>query len=86
MPLHRQARPRDTDTTDVYATRAMDAVIPKHRVPREGLRPDVALQLVVDELMLDGNARQNLATFCQTWFDDGIHKLMDLSLDKNMID
>jgi len=46
----------------------------------------VALQLVVDELMLDGNARQNLATFCQTWFDDGIHKLMDLSLDKNMID
>lgn len=86
MPLHRQVRPRDSDTTDVYATRAMDAVIPKHRVPREGLRPDVALQLVVDELMLDGNARQNLATFCQTWFDDGIHKLMDLSLDKNMID
>ena len=41
---------------------------------------------VADELMLDGNARQNLATFCQTWFDDGIHKLMDLSLDKNMID
>ena len=52
----------------------------------EGLRPDVAFQFVVDELMLDGNARQNLATFCQTWFDDGIHRLMDLSLDKNMID
>ena len=86
MPLHRPVRPRDSATTDVYATRAMDATIPKHRVPREGLRPDVALQLVVDELMLDGNARQNLATFCQTWFDDGIHKLMDLSLDKNMID
>jgi glutamate decarboxylase len=86
MPLHRQVLPRDSDATDVYATRAMDATVPKHRVPAEGLRPDVALQLVVDELMLDGNARQNLATFCQTWFDDGIHKLMDLSLDKNMID
>ena len=86
MPLHRQVHPRDSETTDVYATRAMDATIPKHRMPAEGLRPDVALQLVVDELMLDGNARQNLATFCQTWFDDGIHKLMDLSLDKNMID
>jgi len=36
--------------------------------------------------MLDGNARQNLATFCQTWFDDEIHKLMDQSIDKNMID
>ncbi len=86
MPLHRQVHPSDSDETDVYATRAMDATIPKHRVPPEGLRPDIALQLVVDELMLDGNARQNLATFCQTWFDDGIHKLMDLSLDKNMID
>jgi glutamate decarboxylase len=64
----------------------MDETIPKHRVPARSLRPDVAYQLVADELMLDGNARQNLATFCQTWFDDGIHKLMDLSLDKNMID
>ena len=86
MPLHRQKRPRDTPETDVYATRAMEATIPKHRIPADGLRPDVALQLVVDELMLDGNARQNLATFCQTWFDDAIHRLMDLSLDKNMID
>ena len=86
MPLHRQKHPRDTPETDVYATRAMEATIPKHRIPADGLRPDVALQLVVDELMLDGNARQNLATFCQTWFDDAIHRLMDLSLDKNMID
>ena len=55
-------------------------------MPAEGLRPDVAFHLVNDELMLDGNARQNLATFCQTWFDDEVHKLMDLSIDKNMID
>ncbi|WP_222424292.1 glutamate decarboxylase, partial [Yersinia massiliensis] len=39
-----------------------------------------------DELMLDGNSRQNLATFCQTWVDDEIRELMDLSIDKNMID
>jgi glutamate decarboxylase len=85
VPLHLRKQ-RDSATTDVYATRAMDATIPKHRFPADGLRPDVALQLLVDELMLDGNARQNLATFCQTWFDEGIHKLMDLSIDKNMID
>lgn len=36
--------------------------------------------------MLDGNARQNLATFCQTWVDDEIGQLMALSIDKNMID
>lgn len=86
MPLHKQRHPADGSAEDTYATRAMDRAIPKHRIPPDGLRPDVALQLVTDELMFDGNARQNLATFCQTWFDDGIHKLMDLSLDKNMID
>jgi len=36
--------------------------------------------------MMDGNARQNLATFCQTWLDPEIHKLMDECIDKNMID
>jgi glutamate decarboxylase len=86
VPLHPRQHFGDDATTDTYATRAMDATVPKHRIPQEGLRPDVALQLVTDELLLDGNARQNLATFCQTWFDDGIHRLMDLSLDKNMID
>ena len=39
-----------------------------------------------DELFLDGNARQNLSTFCQTWLDPEVHELMDLSIDKNMID
>jgi len=86
MPLHQPKHHRDADSSDVYATRAMDATVPKHHIPKSGLRPDVALQLVEDELMFDGNARQNLATFCQTWFDDGIIKLMNLSLDKNMID
>ncbi|MCK7579716.1 MAG: hypothetical protein MZV65_31155 [Chromatiales bacterium] len=31
------------------------------------MRADVAYQIISDELFLDGNARQNLATFCQTW-------------------
>jgi len=35
---------------------------------------------------MDGNSRQNLATFCSTWVDSEVHKLMDASLDKNMID
>ena len=42
--------------------------------------------MVSDELMLDGNARQNLATFCQTWEEPEVHRLMELSIDKNMID
>ncbi len=42
--------------------------------------------MLKDELLLDGNARQNLATFCTTWAEKEVHELMDLSLDKNMID
>ena len=42
--------------------------------------------MVSDELMLDGNSRQNLATFCQTWVEPEVLALMALSIDKNMID
>jgi glutamate/tyrosine decarboxylase-like PLP-dependent enzyme len=35
--------------------------------------------------ILDGNARQNLATFCTTYLDTEIHPLMDASLDENTI-
>jgi glutamate decarboxylase len=52
----------------------------------EGLRSDIAHALVSDERILDGNARQNLATFCTTCLDAEIHPLMDASLDKNRID
>jgi glutamate decarboxylase len=85
MSVHRKKH-RDGDESDAYATRAMHVALPKGRMPAEGIRPDIAFHIVQDQLMLDGNARQNLATFCQTWFDDEIHKLMDLSIDKNMID
>jgi len=36
--------------------------------------------------MLDGNARQDLAAFCQTWEEPEIHKLMDECIDKNSVD
>lgn len=36
--------------------------------------------------MLDGNSRQNLETFFQTWLDEEVHKLMDQCIDKNIID
>jgi glutamate decarboxylase len=40
--------------------------VPRFRLPPEGVHPDVAYQVVHDELMLDGNARLNLATFVTT--------------------
>src|SRR5690606_14388304 len=45
-----------------------------------------AYQLVHDELMLDGNARLNLATFVTTWMEPEAGRLMGECRDKNMID
>ena len=43
-------------------------------------------QIIHDELMLDGNARLNLATFVTTWMEPQAEKLMAECFDKNMID
>ena len=48
--------------------------------------PEVAYQVIHDMLMLDGNARQNLATFVTTWMDEYADKLFTETFDKNMID
>src|SRR6186713_1805769 len=60
--------------------------VPRNRMPDGGLDPDTAYQVVHDELMLDGNARLNLATFVTTWMEPQAEKLMAETFDKNMID
>ncbi len=60
--------------------------VPKHRLPTESMLPETAYQIVHDHLMLDGNARLNLATFVTTWMEPQAGQLMSESLDKNMID
>ncbi|MFB7778534.1 glutamate decarboxylase [Streptomyces bauhiniae] len=59
---------------------------PKHRLAQRPLAPDTAYQVVHDELMLDGNARLNLATFVTTWMEPQAGRLMGESRDKNIID
>ena len=60
--------------------------LPKYKFPKQETDPNAAYQLVHDELLLDGNSRQNLATFCQTWVEPEVQKLMDECLGKNLID
>jgi glutamate decarboxylase len=64
----------------------VEGEIPRRRIPDGELPPDVAYQIIHDELMLDGNARMNLATFVSTWMEPQAEKLMAECLDKNMID
>ncbi|MBL8924743.1 MAG: glutamate decarboxylase [Pseudonocardia sp.] len=68
-------------------TRSGEATsVPKHRLPAGAMDPDTAYQIVHDHLMLDGNARLNLATFVTTWMEPEADRLMAECLDKNMID
>ena len=70
----------------IYAREAETSEVPKYRMPDGLMSPDTAYQLIHDELMLDGNARLNLATFVSTWMEPQAEKLMAECFDKNMID
>jgi glutamate decarboxylase len=86
MTLHKRETVRDQLLDSVYAGQDLRRRLATDLFPDHEMRPTDAYQAISDELMLDGNARQNLATFCQTWEEPEVHKLMDLAIDKNMID
>jgi glutamate decarboxylase len=75
---------KDIAVAPLFTREAAD--IPRHELPEGELSPDVAYQIIHDELMLDGNARMNLATFVTTWMEPQAEKLMAECFDKNMID
>src|SRR2546426_4775856 len=89
MPLPRPSREQRPDAVldvnPVYAQPVIDRV-PKNRLPDEPMDPGTAYQIVHDELLLDGNARTNLATFVTTWMEPQGLDLMAECADKNMID
>jgi glutamate decarboxylase len=95
VPLHRgeHLRPRRSlrDASNAFLTTANPAlgtvVAPLDGRIGDGVLPaDVAYQLVHDELMLDGNARLNLATFVTTWMEPQAERLIAECVQKNMID
>ncbi|HSO98694.1 MAG TPA: glutamate decarboxylase [Solirubrobacteraceae bacterium] len=55
-------------------------------LPERGAGSDVAYDLIANELLLDGSARLNLATFVTTWMPPQAGALMAQTADKNMID
>src|ERR1700710_590739 len=64
----------------------VEASPPKSKLADGPVPADVAYQLVHDELLLDGSARLNLATFVTTWMEPQAGQLMAECVDKNMID
>ena len=84
--LHQRDTVRDSLDDDLFASSDMSKALAKYRMHAHEHDPRAALQCVKDELMLDGNSRQNLATFCQTWAEPEVREIMAFTLDKNMVD
>jgi glutamate decarboxylase len=90
MPLHdRVSSERRDERLSVLPLYTQDpalADVPRFRLPDGAMPPETACQLIHDELMLDGNARLNLATFVTTWMEPQATQLMTECFDKNLID
>ncbi|MBO0730347.1 MAG: glutamate decarboxylase [Acidimicrobiaceae bacterium] len=93
MTLHRPTTPAQPHRRRGNPIHLLDSPVPAERVTmpiqRLGSAPiaaETAYQLIHDELMLDGNARLNLATFVTTWMEPQACRLMAECAEKNMID
>jgi glutamate decarboxylase len=91
MALHTKVEGEELDgqylsVSPLFAPDGESTTVPKHRMPDGPMSPEMAYEIIHDELMLDGNARLNLATFVTTWMEPQAEKLMAECFDKNMID
>lgn len=84
--LHHKDTIRERLDDDIFASADASIRLPKYKMPEQEHNAQIIHRLVADELMLDGNSRQNLATFCQTWLEPEVLDLMTLTVDKNLVD
>jgi len=68
----------------ILEQRVMD--LPRVELNEHGTGTEVAFDMLSNELLLDGSARLNLATFVTTWMPGLAAVLMGETADKNMID
>jgi glutamate decarboxylase len=84
MPLAQQ-RPRHPLPAGKHL-KEMAATLPIHEIGDSGVDSETAYELITSELLLDGQARLNLATFVTTYMPTVAARLMADTADKNMID
>ncbi|HEX4539258.1 MAG TPA: glutamate decarboxylase [Acidimicrobiales bacterium] len=60
--------------------------VPRFHLPNDPMPAEAAHRLIHQELMLDGNASLNLATFVTTWMEPEADRLMLDCAARNMID
>jgi glutamate decarboxylase len=87
MGLSKQLTPDERGRREARATgRQSPHGPPIGALAEHGMSGEDAYDLIAGELLLDGNARLNLATFVTTWMPPYAARLMADTADKNMID
>ena len=69
MPLHHSSSPAPStaaDPTDAAMVALLARPLPRDHFPVQPSQPEMVFEILSEELLLDGNSKQNLATFCQT--------------------
>ncbi len=84
--LHSKNDIRHNYNDQSHASKEAVRILPKFKMENSEIPPKEAYEAIYNEIALDGNASLNLATFCQTWEEEEVHKLMDDCIVKNMID
>jgi len=69
-----------------YGSRFVTEPVPKYELPEQSMPPNVAYQLIHDELVLNARPSLNLASFVTTWMEDEAHKLIHQHAKVNLAD
>jgi glutamate decarboxylase len=86
MAVVRKASPEERNRRATRPTGGFQARLPVDVLPAVGAGSEVAYDMISSELLLDGSARLNLATFVTTWMPERAARLMAETADRNVID
>ena len=86
MPLSDQGSSRHAARARAGSIDPSGELLPIGRLAERGISEAAAYELISSELLLDGQARLNLATFVTTWMPSTAARLMADTADKNIID
>lgn len=72
--------------TPIFGSEASDARMPLMKMNDKPVEPRIAYEMIKEYLSIEGNATQNLTTFCQTYMEPMATKIMAETMEKNAID
>ena len=85
-PDDEEKKIKDVYSTKVFGPEEADSILPKFKLKNKSMDPELAYRIIKDELLDEGSARLNLATFCQTYMEPEAVRIMSETLEKNAID